>query len=82
VVEEPIELRTRIDTLEMEATTAFNERMADLLDILDYETVERSWLERLDGPAGSVATVDAGPIEPVARLDRRPALTLSSVSSR
>ncbi|MDS0284642.1 archaea-specific SMC-related protein [Haloarcula onubensis] len=59
VVEELIDLRTRIDTLETEATTAFNERMADLLDILDYENVERIWLERLDGPADSVATVDA-----------------------
>jgi len=59
VVDELIELRTRIDTLETEATTAFNERMADLLDILDYENVERIWLERLGGPDDSVATVDA-----------------------
>jgi len=59
VVEELIDLRTRIDTLETEATTAFNERMADLLDRLAYENVERIWLERLDGPADSVATVDA-----------------------
>jgi DNA repair exonuclease SbcCD ATPase subunit len=58
VVEELIELRTRIDTLETEATTAFNERMTDLLDILDYENVERIWLERQGGPADSVATVD------------------------
>jgi DNA repair exonuclease SbcCD ATPase subunit len=59
VVDELIDLRTRIDTLETEATTAFNERMADLLDILEYENVERIWLERIDGPADSVATVDA-----------------------
>ncbi|WP_276252305.1 archaea-specific SMC-related protein [Haloarcula rara] len=59
VVDELIDLRTRIDTLETKATTAFNERMADLLDILEYENVERIWLERLDGPADSVATVDA-----------------------
>ncbi|WP_277543020.1 archaea-specific SMC-related protein [Haloarcula laminariae] len=59
VVQELIDLRTRIDTLETEATTAFNDRMADLLDILDYENVERIWLERLDGPGDSVATVDA-----------------------
>ncbi len=59
VVDELIDLRTRIDTLETEATTAFNERMADLLDILEYENVERIWLERLGGPADSVATVDA-----------------------
>lgn len=59
VVEELIDLRTRIDQLETEATSAFNERMADLLDRLDYDNVERIWLERLDGPADSVATVDA-----------------------
>jgi len=58
VVEELIDLRTRIDTLEAEATRQFNERMSDLLSLLEYENVERIWLERMDGPADSVATVD------------------------
>jgi len=58
VVSELIDLRTRIDTLESEATTQFNETMAELLDILEYENIERIWLERTDGPAESVATVN------------------------
>jgi len=58
VVEELIELRTRIDTLESEATTEFNEAMDDLLELLAYDNLERIWLERLDGPDDSVATVE------------------------
>jgi len=58
VVEELIDLRTRIDTLESEATRQFNERMSELLGTLSYENVERIWLERVGGPADSVATVD------------------------
>lgn len=44
--EEIEELRTRIDRLEQEAVEEFNERAADLLDILGYENIERLWLER------------------------------------
>ena len=58
VVAELIDLRTRIDTLEAEATEQFNDRMAELLDILDYGNVERIWLERKNGPADSVVAVD------------------------
>ncbi|MBV0925842.1 chromosome segregation protein SMC [Halomicroarcula limicola] len=59
VVEELIDLRTRVDTLEAEATEQFNERMADLLALLDYDNVERIWLERVDTPGGTVETVEA-----------------------
>ncbi|MBX0296461.1 archaea-specific SMC-related protein [Haloarcula nitratireducens] len=59
IVEELIDLRTRIDTLEAEATEQFNERMADLLELLDYDNVERIWLERVDAPSGTVETVEA-----------------------
>lgn len=57
VVEELIDLRTRIDTLESEATAQFNETMAELLDTLGYENLERIWLERKDVPSDSAATV-------------------------
>ncbi|WP_135305899.1 archaea-specific SMC-related protein [Haloarcula amylovorans] len=59
IVEELIDLRTRIDTLEAEATEQFNERMADLLALLDYDNVERIWLERVDTPSSTVETVEA-----------------------
>jgi predicted nucleic acid-binding Zn-ribbon protein len=40
------ELRTRIDRLETEAIEAFNEHMATVLDILEYENLARIWIER------------------------------------
>jgi DNA repair exonuclease SbcCD ATPase subunit len=57
VVEELIDLRTRIDRLESAAATQFNEAIADLLETLGYENIERIWLERKDVPDESVATV-------------------------
>jgi DNA repair exonuclease SbcCD ATPase subunit len=46
-LEEELEsLRSRIDHLERSAVEQFNERMADLLDLLDYENLERVWIER------------------------------------
>lgn len=39
-------LRTKIERLEKEAVAAFNEHMADILGILEYENIERIWLER------------------------------------
>ncbi len=40
------ELRTRIDRLETEAVEQFNEHMDEVLDILDYDNLERIWIER------------------------------------
>ncbi|WP_254279980.1 archaea-specific SMC-related protein [Haloarcula marina] len=57
VVSELIDLRTRIDRLESEATEQFNERMDDLLDILGYDNLERIWLERTDQPTDTVDTI-------------------------
>ncbi|RLM95072.1 archaea-specific SMC-related protein [Haloarcula sp. Atlit-7R] len=60
VVDELIDLRSRIDRLEAEATDQFNEKMADLLDILGYGNIERIWLERTDTPDGPVVGSDDG----------------------
>ncbi|RLM44013.1 chromosome segregation protein SMC [Haloarcula sp. Atlit-47R] len=60
VVDELIDLRSRIDRLEAEATDQFNEKMADLLDILGYGNIERIWLERTDTPDGPVVGGDDG----------------------
>ena len=39
-------LRSRIDDLERGATEGFNEHMADILDLLGYDNLERVWIER------------------------------------
>lgn len=46
--------RARVETLERRAVEAFNERMADLLDILAYDNIARVWIERrVTGEGGS-----------------------------
>ena len=40
------ERRTHIERLESEAVEAFNTHMAEVLDILGYENIERVWIER------------------------------------
>ncbi len=40
------ELRTRIKRLETDAVDAFNEHMETVLDILEYENLDRIWIER------------------------------------
>ncbi|MFB6131765.1 MAG: archaea-specific SMC-related protein [Salinigranum sp.] len=42
------ELRTRIDRLEEEAVTAFNEHMDSILDLLGYDNLDRIWIERTE----------------------------------
>jgi chromosome segregation ATPase len=39
--------RTRIDRIEREAVDEFNDRMDELLDILDYDNLARIWIERV-----------------------------------
>ncbi|EMA08826.1 hypothetical protein SAMN05443574_12027 [Haloarcula vallismortis] len=58
VVDELIDLRSRIDRLEAEATDQFNQKMADLLDILGYGNIERIWLERTNTPDDPVHNSD------------------------
>jgi len=41
------ELRTRVETLEKKAIEAFNKHMDDVMDILNYENLDRVWLERV-----------------------------------
>ncbi|WP_224270938.1 archaea-specific SMC-related protein [Haloprofundus salinisoli] len=43
------EQRERIESLERELVTTFNEAMQRVLDRLEYENVERVWIERLTG---------------------------------
>ena len=48
-------LRTRIEDLERDAVEAFNEHMAEVLSLLEYQNIERIWIERKvpnDGPEG------------------------------
>ena len=40
------ELRTRVDRIEAEAVEAFNEHMETVLDILEYDNLDRIWIER------------------------------------
>lgn len=42
------ELRTAVDRLEEEAVESFNEHIAAVLDILEYENIERIWIERTE----------------------------------
>jgi len=44
--EETADLRTRIDRTETEAVEQFNDHMESVLSILDYENLERIWIER------------------------------------
>jgi len=44
--EETADLRTRIDRTETEAVEQFNDHMGSVLSILDYENLERIWIER------------------------------------
>jgi DNA repair exonuclease SbcCD ATPase subunit len=48
VREEIGQLRTHIEDVEREAVEAFNEHMDEVLDLLDYENLERIWLERVE----------------------------------
>jgi chromosome segregation ATPase len=42
------ELRTRIERIEREAIEEFNTHMETVLDILDYENLDRIWIERTE----------------------------------
>lgn len=40
------ELRTRVDRIEADAVESFNDHIESVLDILEYENIERIWIER------------------------------------
>jgi DNA repair exonuclease SbcCD ATPase subunit len=42
------DLRTRIEQLETQAVEEFNEHMQTILGVLDYENIERIWIERTE----------------------------------
>lgn len=46
ISDEIAELRTRIEQLEQRAIEEFNEHMSAVLDLLEYENINRIWLER------------------------------------
>ena len=48
--------RTRIDQLEMETVSAFNEHMEAVLDVLEYENLSRVWIERIEPTAPRAQT--------------------------
>jgi len=48
IVEELTETRTRIDKIEQDAVEAFNNHMDAILDILEYENLDRIWIERIE----------------------------------
>ncbi|ADB63491.1 Chromosome segregation ATPase-like protein (plasmid) [Haloterrigena turkmenica DSM 5511] len=52
------EQRERIETLERDLVTTFNESMQQVLDVLDYENVERVWIERLAGDSDAPSSTD------------------------
>ncbi|WP_248898229.1 archaea-specific SMC-related protein [Haloplanus halobius] len=53
------ELRQRVEQIEQRAVSEFNERMAEILDILNYSNIERIWIERIDTEtAGSSVSTD------------------------
>lgn len=42
------QLRTRIDTIEANAVEAFNNHMATIIDMLEYDNLARVWIERTE----------------------------------
>jgi DNA repair exonuclease SbcCD ATPase subunit len=44
--DELTELRQTVEQIEREAVDEFNDRMADILDILEYSNIDRIWIER------------------------------------
>ena len=53
IAEQLTELRTRIDRLEKEAVEAFNEHMEALVDLLEYDNLDRVWIERKSADSAS-----------------------------
>lgn len=56
--EEIATLRSHVDDLERTAVEAINERMADFVGKLEYENIERVWVERLTTADGETESFD------------------------
>ncbi|MFB6295582.1 MAG: archaea-specific SMC-related protein [Halobacteriales archaeon] len=52
IQDELAELRTRVEQLEADAIEQFNEHMASILELLEYENLERIWIERTEPEGG------------------------------
>jgi predicted nucleic acid-binding Zn-ribbon protein len=52
------ELRTRIERVEREAISAFNDQMETVVELLDYENLARIWLEYRNPDSRDEATFD------------------------
>nr|WP_233340978.1 archaea-specific SMC-related protein [Haloprofundus sp. MHR1] len=48
IAEELTDLRTRIEQIETQAISEFNEHMGAVLGILEYANIERIWIERVE----------------------------------
>ncbi|WP_339104609.1 archaea-specific SMC-related protein [Haloterrigena salinisoli] len=46
VTDELTDLRTRIDQIEADAVEEFNEHMENLLEVLEYDNLDRIWIDR------------------------------------
>jgi DNA repair exonuclease SbcCD ATPase subunit len=46
IIDELTDLRTRVDRIEEDAVEAFNDHMASVLSVLEYDNIERIWIER------------------------------------
>jgi|AntDeeMinimDraft_5_1070356.scaffolds.fasta_scaffold02377_3 chromosome segregation ATPase len=46
IANELTDLRTKIDQFETDAVESFNEHISEILDILDYDNIDRIWIER------------------------------------
>lgn len=53
VAAELTDQRTRIDQLEADVVDIFNEEMETVLSLLEYENIDRIWIERREGTDGS-----------------------------
>ncbi|MFD1588392.1 archaea-specific SMC-related protein [Halorientalis brevis] len=56
VAAELTEQRTKIDRLEADVVDIFNEEMAAVLSLLDYDNIERIWIERRERESGGRRT--------------------------
>ncbi|WP_265112067.1 archaea-specific SMC-related protein [Halosolutus halophilus] len=48
LTEQISDLRTKIDRIEQQAVDEFNEHMATVLNLLEYENLDRIWIERVE----------------------------------
>ncbi|MFC4405508.1 archaea-specific SMC-related protein [Haloarchaeobius iranensis] len=59
VADQLTDLRTRVERIERDAVEAFNEHMETVLGVLDYDNVERVWIERRETDGGRGGDVES-----------------------